>query len=70
CGRVDSRRWAKENLSLDEAQGRMAEKDIYYSKLPLDETKLAYKDPIIIEKSIADTADIVDRVYPIMVMKD
>jgi RNA-splicing ligase RtcB len=70
CGRVDSRRWAKENLSLDEARGRMAEKDIYCSKLPLDETKLAYKDPEIIEKSIADTAEIVDRVKPVMAMKD
>jgi RNA-splicing ligase RtcB len=77
CGRVDSRRWCKSkdengkpNISLDEARGRMAEKDIYYSKLPLDETKLAYKDPKIIEESIADTAEIVDRVKPVLAMKD
>lgn len=70
AGRLGSRRWAKENLSLDEARSRMAEKDIYCSKLPLDETKLAYKDPKIIEESIADTADIVDRIYPVIAMKD
>jgi RNA-splicing ligase RtcB len=70
AGRVDSRRWAKENLSIEEAESRMKDKDIYFSKLPLDETKLAYKDPKIIEDAIAPTADIIDRVKPVIAMKE
>jgi RNA-splicing ligase RtcB len=70
CGRVDSRKWAKENLSLDEARAEMKEKDIYCSHLPLDETAGAYKDPKVIEEAIAPTAEIIDRVRPVLAMKD
>jgi RNA-splicing ligase RtcB len=70
AGRVDSRTWAKNNLSLDDAKQRMKEKGIAYSKLPIDETKLAYKDPSIVENAIAPTADIIDRLKPILVLKD
>lgn len=70
AGRVDSRTWAKKNLSLDDAKQRMKEKGIAYSKLPIDETKLAYKDPSIVENAIAPTADIIDRLKPVLVLKD
>jgi tRNA-splicing ligase RtcB (3'-phosphate/5'-hydroxy nucleic acid ligase) len=69
AGRVDSRRWAKENLSLDEAKHRMEEKGIYSSKIPIDETKLAYKDPKIIEDAIEPTATIINRLKPILSCK-
>ena len=70
AGRVGSRRWAKENLSLEEAEKQMKEKDIYFSKLPLDETSGAYKNSKIIESSIEPTATIIDRLKPIISMKD
>jgi hypothetical protein len=69
AGRVDSRRWAKDNLSLDDAKQRMKEKGIYSSKIPIDETKLAYKDPKIIEDAIEPTATIVNRLKPILSCK-
>ncbi len=70
AGRLGSRKWAKSVLSLDEAKDRMNEKDIYFSKLPLDETKYAYKPKEIIEDNIEPTATIIDRVIPILNMKD
>ena len=70
AGRVDSRRWAKENLDLKKAKNNMDKKKIYYSKLPIDETKEAYKPAELIEKAIAPTATIVDRLKPIIAMKD
>jgi RNA-splicing ligase RtcB len=70
AGRLGSRKWAKTALSLDEANKRMIEKDIYFSKLPLDETKYAYKPKEIIEDNIAPTADILDRIIPVLCMKE
>jgi RNA-splicing ligase RtcB len=69
AGRVGSRAWAKENLSLTEAETRMKEKGIYTSCLPIDELKGAYKDPEVIEKAIEPTATIIDRLKPILNMK-
>lgn len=69
AGRVDSRKWAKENLNLDEAKMRMKEKDIYCSNLPIDETKEAYKDCKLIEDAIEPTAKIIDRLKPVLVCK-
>jgi len=69
AGRVGSRRWAKENLNLDEAKKNMNEKGIYTSKLPLDECKQAYKDPKIIEKAIEPTAKIITRLKPVLSCK-
>jgi len=69
AGRVDSRRWAKENLDLDKAKHRMKQKDIYCSNLPLDETKEAYKDPKLIEDAIEPTAKIIDRLMPVLACK-
>ena len=70
AGRVASRSWAKSNLNLEEAKQRMIEKDIYFSNLPIDELKGAYKDASIIENAIEPTATIVDRLRPILCIKD
>ena len=48
----------------------MEQSDIYFSKLPKDELKGAYKDPKIIEDAIEPTAMIVDRFKPVLVMKE
>ena len=70
AGRVGSRAWAKKNLNLNEAQHNMEKKGIYFSTLPKDELKGAYKDPAIIEAAIEPTAAIVDRIKPVLAMKD
>jgi len=70
AGRVGSRKWAKQNLDLEGTKHRMEKKGIYFSTLPKDELKGAYKDPEIIEKAIEPTAMIVDRIKPIIAMKD
>ena len=70
AGRVASRTWAKKNLNLDEAKHRMEKQGIYFSKLPTDELKGAYKDPKIIEDGIKPTSDIIDRIKPVLAMKD
>jgi len=73
AGRVSSRSKAKENLKVieEDIKNRMTiEKNIYSSKIPLDEVKEAYKDPKIIEDSIDPTATIVDRIKPVLSMKD
>ncbi len=70
AGRVGSRKWAKKNLSKRDAEKSMKEKDIYFSVLPLDETKGAYKDSQIIEDSIGPTAEIIDKIKPVLNMKE
>lgn len=70
AGRVGSRSWAKKNLNLSEAENRMKKNDIYFSTLPTDELKGAYKDPKIIEEAIKPTAIIIDRFKPVLAMKD
>jgi len=70
AGRVDSRRWAKENLSNKDAQDRMKKKDIYCSELPTDETRDAYKDGQMIKDLLEPTATLLDHIIPVLVMKD
>lgn len=70
AGRIGSRTWAKEALSNEDAQKRMKEKGIYFSKLPTDELKGAYKDPKVIEDAIEPTAEIIDRIRPVIACKD
>ena len=70
AGRSYSRRQAKDKFSAKVAADRMAAKGIYTSVVPVDEVKEAYKDPKIIENAIGPTADIIDRITPIMNMKD
>lgn len=70
AGRVGSRKWAKQNLNVDEARHRMEQNNIYCSALPKDELKGAYKDSKIIEAAIQPTAEIIDRLKPVIAMKD
>jgi len=70
AGRIGSRAEAKRNFSADIARKRMESKGIYTSAVPVDEVKEAYKDPKIIEEAIEPTAKIIDRIIPIMNMKD
>lgn len=70
AGRLGSRRWANENLSAEEARVRMNEKGIYCSRLPKDELKGAYKDPKEIENAIEPTAEIIDRIVPVIACKE
>ena len=70
AGRLGSRKWAKETLSKKDAEKEMRDLDIYFSKLPIDETAGAYKDPKIIEDAISPTAEIINRIKPRIVMKD
>jgi hypothetical protein len=48
----------------------MKHKKMETGKLPLDESAGAYKDPKVVEGAIAETAEIVDRVAPVLAMKD
>ena len=48
----------------------MKYKGIFCSKLPIDECGLAYKDPKIIEDAITPTAEVIDRIKPVLAMKD
>jgi len=70
AGRVGSRTWAKKNLSKQDARKRMDKKGIYCSLLPLDETRDAYKKASIIEEAIGPTAKILDRIIPVLNLKD
>lgn len=70
AGRLMSRSAAKKVLNLEEAVEGMKSKGIYSSSIPLDEVKGAYKDPKIIEDAIGPTVDIIDRLIPIMNLKD
>jgi RNA-splicing ligase RtcB len=70
AGRLGSRKWAKANLSADEARTRMEQKGIYTSCVPTDEVKGAYKDPAVIESAIEPTAVIVGRIKPILNCKE
>jgi RNA-splicing ligase RtcB len=69
AGRIYSRKQAKEKLSADPVRKRLERKGIYSSQLPLDELPDAYKPAKWIEEAIAPTADIVDRVRPIINFK-
>ena len=70
AGRLMSRKKAKRDCSAEVVRKRMQAKDIYTSSVPVDEVKEAYKDPKVIEEAISPTATIVDRVIPIMNMKE
>lgn len=70
AGRLYSRTAAKKKFSGEVAKERMAAKGIYTSTVPVDEVKEAYKDPKIIENAIGPTAEIIDRIKPILNMKE
>lgn len=68
AGRVLSRSKAKSVLNIDEVKKQM--EGIYTSCIPLDEAPDAYKDATIIEMCIEPTATVVDRLKPVLNMKD
>jgi len=70
AGRIGSRAQAKKDFSAEVARKRMQAKGIYTSAVPVDEVKEAYKDPKIIEEAIEPTAEVIDRIVPIMNMKE
>ncbi len=72
AGRIGPRSKAKKKFKRieEDIKHRMKQKNIYCSKLPLDEVKEAYKDPKLIEAAIEPTAEIIDRLIPVLAMKD
>lgn len=70
AGRVMSRANAKKSIDANAVKSRMESKNIYSSSIPVDEMKEAYKDPKMIEEAIGPTVKIVDRLIPIMNLKD
>ena len=71
AGRVLSRSKAKEVLKLDEFVETMS--GIFSTSVnasTLDEAPNAYKDCKVIENAIKDTAEVVDRLIPILNLKD
>lgn len=70
AGRIGSRAAAKKKFSSEVAKARMKDKGIYTSCVPVDEVKEAYKDPKVIEDAIEPTAEVIDRVIPIMNFKE
>lgn len=70
AGRLWSRKKAKKRFSAEVARKRMQSKDIYTTAIPVDEVKEAYKDPKVIEDAIEPTAEVIDKIIPIMNMKE
>ena len=68
AGRLFSRTHAKSVLSMSEAKEQM--EGIYTSVIPLDEAPGAYRGAEVIEGAIDPTAKIVERVKPVLNIKD
>ena len=71
AGRIMSRTQAKNNVDLDKFKKSM--KGIYSTsvcKETLDESPFAYKDSRLIEDAISPTATILERIRPILNIKD
>lgn len=67
AGRAMSRTAAKEKYSEEDMKEQT--EGVYMSKNPVDETPKAYKDPEMVERAIGETAEIIDRIKPIMSLK-
>jgi len=73
AGRLFSRTYAKQVITLEEMKEGMAKQDVYSTSLTkntIDEAKGAYKDPKMIEEAIKPTAIIIERVKPLINIKD
>lgn len=71
AGRLMSRSQAKKSISLDDFKSSMV--GIFSTSVgqgTLDESPMAYKDAKLIENAIDPTANIIDRIKPIMNLKD
>jgi len=73
AGRLLARGVAKRTLNLEEYKARMKAKGIYSTSVnqkTLDEAPMAYKDPKMIEEAVQPTVTVLDRIVPIISMKD
>ena len=69
AGRLGSRGWARREFDADETRKRMYENGTYSARVPGDEVPAAYKPPELIEEHITPTAEVVDRLRPVMNFK-
>lgn len=69
AGRLGSRGWAHSQFDNDEVRQRMYDNGTYSTNVPTDEVPEAYKDTELIEEQIKPTAEIVDRLVPVMNFK-
>lgn len=71
AGRLFGRKAMKKRKDINtrDIRDRMNKNGVLVSVLPKDEVKEAYKDPKFIEEAIAPTADIVDRLIPVLPIK-
>lgn len=69
AGRLMSRSEAKKQITPEQAKKLMDEAGIYASITPVDESALAYKDSAMIEEAIKPTANIVNRLKPVVNFK-
>lgn len=69
AGRLGSRGWAHEQFDADEARKRMYDNGTYSANVPGDEVPEAYKETELIERQIELTAQVVDRLKPVMNFK-
>lgn len=68
AGRLGSRRWAHETFSDGDVADAMA--NVFTTGVPTDEAPMAYKPVDLIEEHLEPTAEIVDRIVPVMNLKD
>jgi Uncharacterized conserved protein len=67
AGRAMSRTTAKEKYSTEDMEEQT--EGVYMSKKPVDETPKAYKNPDLVEDAIGETAEVVDRIKPVLSIK-
>lgn len=67
AGRAMSRTEAKNKYSKEDMENQT--EGVYMSKNPVDETPKAYKKPEMVEKAIGETAEVIDRIKPVLSIK-
>jgi len=69
AGRVDSRGWAGNEITQEEANEEIYEADVFASIVPRDEAPHSYKNWEAIEKAMAPSAEIEERLEPLINIK-
>lgn len=69
AGRVDSRGWAGNEVSQEEVDEEIWEEDVFASIVPRDEAPHAYKEWEKIEEAMDPSADIINRIEPMLNIK-
>jgi len=67
AGRAMSRTEAKNRYSKEDMENQT--EGVYMSKNPVDETPKAYKKPEMVEEAIGETAEVIDRIKPVLSIK-